>query len=136
MPLGRIGRRFEFAKGVEYLLELIARVAAEGVLVHDQRLGLVERWMSKVELVATQKTGLPRGGEDGTHCVTDAANADPLRARQRFALPQTHEVRVTVEVPNDALSVPSTVDPAFNRLGDGMQRTTTGDVPVRVIKAD
>jgi len=39
---------------------------------------VVQRWMSKAELEATQKTGLLRGGREGTHYVTDAANADPL----------------------------------------------------------
>lgn len=60
----------------------------------------VQRWMLKAELETTQNTGLLRGGRDGTHYVTDAANADPLRARERLALPQTPEVRVTLEVPN------------------------------------
>ncbi|WP_368501966.1 hypothetical protein [Photobacterium sp. 1_MG-2023] len=56
--------------------------------------------MSRAELKATQETGLLRGGRDGTHYVTDSANSDALRARQRSALPQTPEVRVTLEVPN------------------------------------
>ena len=92
--------------------------------------------MSKAELEATQKSGLLRGGRDGTHYVTDAANADPLRARQRLALPQTSEVRVTMEVPKNALSAPSRVEPAFNMPGGGMERTATGNVPVRIIKVD
>ena len=65
--------------------------------------------MSKAELEATQKSGMLRGGRDGTHYVTDAANADALRARQRFALPQTPEVRVTMEVPANALSAPAQI---------------------------
>jgi hypothetical protein len=96
----------------------------------------VQRWMSTAELNATQQTGLLRGGRNGTHYVTDAANADPLRARQRLALPQTPEVRVTMEVPADVLSAPSKITPAFNMPGGGMERTATGDVPVRIIEVD
>jgi hypothetical protein len=96
----------------------------------------VQRWMSQAELKATQQTGLLRGGRNGTHYVTDAANADALRARERLALPQTPEVRVTMEVPIDALSAPSRVNPAFNMPGGGMERTATGNVPVRIIKVD
>ena len=40
-PLGQIGRRHQLAQRLEDLLEVIARVAAEGVVVHGQRLGLV-----------------------------------------------------------------------------------------------
>ena len=45
-PLGRIGRRHEFAQGIEYMLELGPRVADEGVVAHGQGLGLVfqEKW--------------------------------------------------------------------------------------------
>ena len=96
----------------------------------------VQRWMSKAELKATQETGLLRGGRDGTHYVTDAANSDALRARQRLALPQTPEVRATMQVPRDALSAPSRVKPDFNMPGGGMERTATGNVPVRIIKVD
>jgi hypothetical protein len=96
----------------------------------------IQRWMSADELKATQQTGLLRGGRSGTHYVTDAANADPLRARQRLALPQTPEVRVTMEVAGDVLSAPSRVNPAFNMPGGGMERTATGKVPVRIIEVD
>jgi len=96
----------------------------------------VQRWMSKAELEATRNTGLLRGGREGTHYVTDAANSDPLRARQRLALPQTPEVRVTMQVPKNALSAPSTVDRAFNMPGGGIERTATGNLPVRIIGVD
>lgn len=92
--------------------------------------------MSKAELEATQNTGLLRGGREGTHYVTDAANADPLRARQRLALPKTPEVRVTLEVPGGVLSQPSRVDPAFKMPGGGMERTATGNIPVRILRVD
>lgn len=95
---------------------------------------VVYRWMSKAELQATQKTGLMRGGRDGTHYVTDAANSDALRARMRSALPQTPEVRVKMEVPAGTFSAPSKVQPAFNMPGGGMERTATGAVPVRILE--
>lgn len=94
------------------------------------------RWMSKAELEATQKTGLLRGGREGTHYVTDAANADPLRARQRLSLPQTPEVRVTMEVPSNALSAPTRVESLFNMPGGGIERTATGNVPVKILGVD
>ena len=92
----------------------------------------VQRWMSKAELGATQKTGLLRGGRDGTHYVTDAANSSALRARQRLSLPQTSEVRVTLDVPKGVFSKPSKVDPAFNMSGGGMERTASGNIPVNI----
>ncbi|WP_442957010.1 MULTISPECIES: TreTu family toxin [unclassified Photobacterium] len=92
----------------------------------------VQRWMSRAELKATQETGLLRGGRDGTHYVTDSANSDALRARQRSALPQTPEVRVTLEVPKGVFSKPSKVAPAFNMPGGGMERTATGKIPVTI----
>jgi hypothetical protein len=41
MPLGRIGWRHQFKQRIEDLLELGARVAAEGVVVDGQGFGLV-----------------------------------------------------------------------------------------------
>lgn len=84
----------------------------------------------------TEATNLLRGGREGTHHVTDAANADPLRARQRLALAKTPEVRVTMEVPKDVLSAPSRVLPKNDMSGGGRQRTATGNVPVRIIKVN
>lgn len=100
------------------------------------RVETVQRWMSRAELDATNATGLLRGGRDGTHFVTDSANASAKRARQRMALPQTPEVRVTMEVPGDTFSAPSRVEPAFGMPGRGMERTATGRVPVKVLKVD
>lgn len=48
-PLRRIGRRHEFAQCVEDLLELVARVAAEGVVAHGQ--GVEERNNCKLERI-------------------------------------------------------------------------------------
>jgi len=97
---------------------------------------VVQRGMSRAELGATKSTGLLRGGRDGTHYVSDAVNSDALRARQRLALPQTPEVRATLEVPAGRFSSPSRVDPAYNMPGGGMERTATGEVPVRILKID
>lgn len=94
---------------------------------------VVQRVMSQAELKATQETGLLRGGRDGTHYATDAANSDALRAQQRLALKQTPEVRVTMEVPAGKFSPPSKVEPKFNMPGGGMERTASGTVPVKVL---
>jgi RHS repeat-associated protein len=96
----------------------------------------VQRWMSRAELEATQSTGLMRGGRDGTHYVTDAANSSAQRARLRTALPQTPEVRVTLEVPGGVFSTPSRVQPAFGMPGGGMERTANGQIPVRILNVD
>ena len=66
------------------------------------------------------------------HYVTDLANSNAFRARQRSALPQTPEVKVTLEVPRGAFSKPSKVEPAFNMPGEGMERTATGNIPVTI----
>lgn len=97
---------------------------------------IVQRWMSKAELKATQETGLLRGGRAGTHYVTDAANASPIRARLRSALPQTPEVRATIEVRSGTFSPPSRVEPNFNMPGGGMERTATGDVRAKILEVD
>jgi len=96
----------------------------------------VQRVMSNAELKATQDTGLVRGGREGTHYATDAANSDPLRAKQRLALPQTPEVKATLEVPKGEFSPPSKVQPANNMPGGGMERTATGKIPAKVIKVE
>lgn len=96
----------------------------------------VQRWMSKAELEATESSGLLRGGREGTHYVGEALNSDPLRARQRLALEQTPEVRVTMEVPGSSLSPPHNVPPKYDMPGGGVQRTATGKVPVRILRVD
>lgn len=96
----------------------------------------VQRWMSVAELEATQSSGLLRGGRDGTHYVTDAANASAQRARLRTALPQTPQVRVTLEIPSGTFSAPTRVQPAFGMPGGGMERTATGQIPVNILKVD
>jgi RHS repeat-associated protein len=95
---------------------------------------IVQRWMSQAELQATESTGLLRGGRDGVHFVTDAANTAAQRARLRLALPQTPEIRVTLEVPSGAFSAPTRVQPRFNMPGGGMERTATGQIPVKILE--
>jgi len=97
---------------------------------------VVQRWMSQAELQATQSSGLLRGGRDGVHYVTDAANTAAQRARLRLALPQTPQVRVTLEVPGGAFLAPSRVQPNFNMPGGGMERTATGQIPVKILGVD
>jgi hypothetical protein len=97
---------------------------------------VVQRWMSRAELEATESTGLLRGGREGTNYVTNAANSEAQRARLRLALPQTPEVRVTLEVPAETFSAPTRVKPLFNMPGGGMERTATGQIPVKILKVD
>jgi hypothetical protein len=97
---------------------------------------VVQRWMSQAELQATQTTGLLRGGRDGIHYATDAANTAAQRARLRLALPQTPQVRATLEVPGGAFSAPSRVQPKYDMPGGGMERTATGQIPVKILGVD
>ena len=94
---------------------------------------IVQRAMSADELQATRATGLLRGGREGTHYVSPAINSNPLRARQRLALDQTPEVRVTMEVPSEAFSKPAKIAPKYNMPGGGMQQTATGSIPVNIL---
>jgi RHS repeat-associated protein len=140
-PVPGTGAALKAARVAEHAVEAgrvaneVGHVAQEAGFAAKETV-TVQRWMSKAELKATQETGLLRGGRDGTHYVTDAANADPLRARQRLALDRTPEVRATLEVPGSALSTSSRVNPKYNMPGGGMERTAAGNVPVRVIGVD
>ncbi len=96
----------------------------------------IQRWMSRAELEASQATGLLRGGREGIHYVTDAANTSAQRARQRLSLPQTPEVRATIEIPSGVFSLPSRVEPLFKMPGGGMERTATGEIPIKILKVD
>jgi hypothetical protein len=92
--------------------------------------------MSKAELEATQSSGLLRGGRAGTHYVSDSINADAQRTQQRLALPRTPEVRVTMEVPSGRLTQPSRIEPAFGMPGGGLERTGSGEIPVKILRVD
>jgi RHS repeat-associated protein len=94
---------------------------------------LVERAMSQAELVATQQKGLTRGGREGATYVSDAVNSSANRARQRLALAQTPEVRVTLEVPKGSFGPPTRVNPKNGMPGRGMERVSPGPVPARVV---
>jgi hypothetical protein len=97
------------------------------------RTEIVERAMSRAELEATRRTGLVRGGREGTHYVSDNVNRGALRARQRLSLPQTPEVRVTLEVPEGAFSPSKFVDPDYMMPGGGMERAGSGPISCRVL---
>ena len=97
---------------------------------------VIQRVMSRAELVATESSGLLRGGRSGTHYASDAVNSTAGRAQQRLALPHTPELRVTLEVPSGHFSPPSRVQPNFNMPGGGMERTAVGNVPARVLRVD
>jgi len=92
--------------------------------------------MTDAELRATEATGLLRGGREGTHYVTDAANISAIRARARLSLKSTPEVRVTLEVPEGKFSLPTRVDPLHNMPGGGMERMAEGPISVKIIKVD
>ncbi len=71
---------------------------------------------------------------DAVKLVTDRAK----RARERLGLPKEPEVRVTMEVPVGNLSPPSRVQPFEVQPGKvlpggGMERTATGDIPVKIL---
>jgi len=94
---------------------------------------VVQRVMSRAELEATEKTGLLRGGRAGTHFVTDSAPDSASAAQQQLALPNTPEVKVTMEVPKSALSAPEPVTSDFGQPGGGTQMTATGNVSVKIV---
>jgi len=99
----------------------------------------VQRAMSRAELGAIQKSGtLSRGGRLGDHHVSDAVNSSANRARQRLALPQTPEVRATLEVPRGVFSSPSKVKSANRMPGGGLERTAPGnlDIPAKIIRTN
>ena len=93
----------------------------------------VVRVMSKAELNATKTTGLVRGGREGTHYATTAVSNDAKRATQRLALPQTPQVKVTLQVPKGSFSSPTKVKAANGMPGGGLERKATGKIPAKVI---
>jgi hypothetical protein len=109
---------------------------SRGVSKSREGYEIVQRAMSAAELAATRQTGLVRGGRGGTHYVSNAINMNSNRARQRLALPQSPELRVTLEVPLGKFSPPSRVQPAFNLPGGGIERTAVGEIPARVLRID
>jgi RHS repeat-associated protein len=137
-PVPGAGQALKAVRAVEHAADA-ARVADRGAeTIGAARAGteVVQRAMSRAELQAMRATGLVRGGRVGTHHVSDAVNADPLRARQRLALGQTPEVRATMEVPAGSFSAPSRVGPANSMPGGGMERTATGEIPARILRVD
>lgn len=136
-------RLVEIAPDVAPLFFGVRLPRSASVAAAESRVGteVVQRAMSRAELEATQSTGLLRGGREGTHYVSDAVNSTAGRAQQRLALPNTPEVRVTLEVPGGTFSPPTRVQPLElpgGRVlpGGGMERTATGQVPVRIIRVD
>jgi hypothetical protein len=89
--------------------------------------------MSVAEFESTRDTGLIRGGREGVNYVTDAANSSAKRARIRLSLPQTPEIRVTLEVPSGVFSAPTPVRAGFNMPGGGLERIATGQIKVKIV---
>lgn len=137
-PIGKlkwIGRGLGKAKSG--LTRLVSKVRPHNVSRRGTE--TVQRAMSRAELEAIKNSGvLSRGGRPGPHYVSDAVNSSANRARQRLSLPQTPEVRVTMEVPQGVFSRPRKVKPDFNMPGGGMERTAPGslDIPVKIRRID
>jgi len=71
-------------------------VALESSVAPNTGVETVQRAMSRAELENIQRTGmLSRGGRQGDHFVSPAANSNANRARQRLGLPRQPEVRVS-----------------------------------------
>ena len=97
---------------------------------------IVQRWMSREELANIEGSGLlSRGGRAGDHFVTNSANRNAKRARQRLALGYTPDVRATLEVPEGVFSSGSRVNPLNSMAGGGLERIAPGhlDIPARVL---
>jgi hypothetical protein len=99
----------------------------------------VQRAMSKAELDATKKTGLVRGGREGTHYASNAIGNDAKRVQQRLALGTKPQVKVTMQVPKGTFSASTRVKPAQLPNGKvlpggGMERTATGNISAKIIK--
>jgi RHS repeat-associated protein len=133
-----LGAAIPFATGVGVAIRAGAKVehAVDAGRAAEGGVELVQRAMSRAELKATEATGLVRGGREGTHYASDAVNSSAQRARQRLALPQTPEVRATLEVPAGRFSPPSKVAPKHGMPGGGTERAATGPVPAKVVRAD
>ena len=102
---------------------------------------IVQRAMSRAELDFLREKGVLRFGRSDRTFVSDAVNSNANRARQRLGLPKQPEVRVTIEVPAGRFSSPTRVEPfdlGNGRLlpGGGLERSTTGVVPARIIRVD
>ena len=101
----------------------------------------VQRAMSRAELKHLQDHGVLRFGRTDTTYVSDALNSTANRARQRLALPKQPDVRVTLEVEKGRFSSPTRVGPldlgnGRTLPGGGMERTTTGHVPAKILRVD
>jgi RHS repeat-associated protein len=123
-------------EGAVQATKAIRKLAKARGPVIDRGSEVVQRAMSRAELQAMQATGLIRGGRPGTHYASDAVNSNAQHARQRLALGQTPEVRVTIEVPRGSFSPPARIGPLNNMPGGGMERTATGDIPARILRVD
>ena len=58
-PHGRIGRRHQFTQRVEHLLELVARTAAEGVVMRGQRLCLARQFVQALDQIIMRDSQRP-----------------------------------------------------------------------------
>ena len=124
----------DLAGAAPYAAGLLLPISGQQIKAGRQGVEVVQRAMSKAELKATKATGLLRGGREGTHYVSNSVNNSARRAQKRLALSGKPELKVTMEVPSGAFSDPTKVPPKFGQPGGGMERTATGEVPVRILK--
>ncbi len=117
--------------GVQLALRMLAKRGLKGGGGAKSGTETIQRAMSRSELESIQKSGvLSRSRRSGDHFVSDAINSNANRARQRLALPQSPEVRATLEVPKGSFSASAKVQPKFGMPGGGMERTAPGNVNI------
>lgn len=75
-----------------------------------------------------------RGGREGTHHVSNAIGNDAKKVRQRLALDNTPEVKVTMKVPKGSFSNPSRIEAANKMPGGGLEMKAKGNIHVEVVK--
>lgn len=51
-------------------------------------------------------------------------------------MPQTPEVKATLEVPKGSFSTAKKVEAANKMPGGGLERTATGNIPAKIIKVE
>lgn len=87
-PLRRLGRRHQFAQRIEDLLELGSCVAAEGVVLHGQRIGLhfkLAQALGQVAVCGRQRSYADESAHDfDVHC--DGARTAQNGRQHRHAL--------------------------------------------------
>jgi len=94
------------------------------------------RVMSKAELKSVEKTGMLRGGREGTTYFSDSKISSATKAQSRLSLPTKPEYSVEFKIVNKPkVEGGTTVDPAYNQSGGGREYFTYDKVKVEIINA-